>query len=76
LKKHGAKWIDELPCALWDNRTSASQATGEMPFFLVYRVDAIIPLEDTIISPCVQAYDEVAQDQLRRDDIDLIDKRR
>jgi transposase InsO family protein len=24
LKKHGAKWIDELPCALWANWTSSS----------------------------------------------------
>jgi hypothetical protein len=29
LKKHGKKWIDELPCALWGNRTSPSRATGE-----------------------------------------------
>jgi hypothetical protein len=25
LKKHGAKWIDEHPCALWANWTSSSQ---------------------------------------------------
>jgi transposase InsO family protein len=24
LKKPGKKWIDELPCALWGNRTSPS----------------------------------------------------
>jgi transposase InsO family protein len=24
LRKHGAKWIDELPCTLWANRTSSS----------------------------------------------------
>jgi transposase InsO family protein len=29
LKKHGKKWIDELLCALWGNRTSPSQATGD-----------------------------------------------
>jgi hypothetical protein len=36
FKKHGKKWIDDLPCALWGNRTSPSQATGETPFFMVY----------------------------------------
>ena len=36
LKKHGAKWVDELPCVLWGNRTTPSRATGETPFFLVY----------------------------------------
>ena len=29
LKKHGAKWVDELPCMLWGNRTTPSRATGE-----------------------------------------------
>jgi transposase InsO family protein len=27
LKRHGKKWIDELPCARWGNRTSPSRAT-------------------------------------------------
>ena len=24
LKKHGAKWVDELPCVRWGNRTTPS----------------------------------------------------
>jgi hypothetical protein len=43
LKKHGAKWIDEFPCALWANRTSSCRATGEMPLFVVYEAEAVIP---------------------------------
>jgi transposase InsO family protein len=43
LKKHGAKWIDDLPCALWTNRTSSCWATGEMPFLWAYGGEAIIP---------------------------------
>jgi transposase InsO family protein len=50
LKKHGMRWIDELPCALWGNRTSPSRATGEMPFFMVYRAEAVLPLEVTMDS--------------------------
>jgi hypothetical protein len=76
LKKHGKKWIDELPCTFWGNRTSPSQATGETPFFLLYGVEAVLPLEATMGSPHVQTYDKAAQDQLWRDDIDLIDERR
>jgi hypothetical protein len=34
------------------------------------------PPKVTIGSLCVQAYDEVVQDQLRREDIDLVDERR
>jgi transposase InsO family protein len=60
--KHGAKWIDELPCTLRANRTSSSRTTGEMPFFLVYGAEAVIPTEITMVSPHVQAYDKVAQD--------------
>jgi hypothetical protein len=31
------------------------------------------PPEITMVSPRVQAYDEAVQDQLRRDDADLVD---
>jgi transposase InsO family protein len=53
LKKHCAKWIDELPCALWANRTSSSQSMGETPFFLVYRAETVIPSEITMVCPSV-----------------------
>jgi hypothetical protein len=76
LKKHGKKWIDELPCALWGNRTSPSWATVEAPFFMFYGAKAVLPLEVIMGSLRVQAYDEAAQDQLCRKDIDLTDERR
>jgi transposase InsO family protein len=60
-KKHGKKWIDELPCALWGNRTSPSQATSEMPFFMVYGAEAVLPLEVTMGSLRVKTYDEPMQ---------------
>jgi hypothetical protein len=74
LKKHGKKWIDELPCALWGNRTSPSRATGETPFFMVYGAEVILPPEVTIGSLCVKEYNEAAQDQLRCEDVDLVDE--
>jgi hypothetical protein len=76
LNKHGKKWIDELRCALWGNRTSPSRATGETPFFMVYGAEAVLPSEVTMGSLRVKTYDEATQDQLRREDIDLIDERR
>jgi transposase InsO family protein len=60
LKKHGIKWIDELPCALWGNRTSPSRAMGETPFFMVYGAEAVLPPKVTIGSLRVKAYDEAA----------------
>jgi hypothetical protein len=78
LKKHGKRWIDELPCALWGNRTSPSWTTGETPFFMVYGAEVVLPppSEVTMGSLCVQAYNEVAQDQHRCEGIDLVDERR
>jgi hypothetical protein len=58
LKKHVMKWIDELPCALWGNRTSPSRATGETPFFMVYGAEAILPPEVTMGSLHVNTYDK------------------
>jgi transposase InsO family protein len=48
FKKHGKKWIDELPCALWGNRTSPSRAMRETPFFMVYGAEAVLPPEVTM----------------------------
>jgi hypothetical protein len=76
LKKHGNKWIDELLCALWGNRTSPSRAMGETPFFMVYGAEAVLPPEVTMGTLRVKAYDKAMKDQLRREDIDLIDEQR
>jgi transposase InsO family protein len=76
LKKHVKKWIDELPCTLWKNRTSPNRATRETPFFMVYGAEAVLPPKVTMGSLCVKTYDEATQNQLWREDIDLADERR
>jgi hypothetical protein len=76
LKKHGKKWIDELPCALWGSQTSPNRATGETPFFMVYGAKVVLPLEVTMGSLHVMTYDEATQDQLWCNDIDLVDEQR
>jgi hypothetical protein len=58
LKKHGKKWIDELPCTLWGIQTSPSQATGETPFIMVYGAEVVLPSEVTMGSLCVRTYNE------------------
>jgi hypothetical protein len=75
LKKHGKKWLDELLCALWGNRTSPCRATRETHFFMVYGAEAVLPPEVTMGSLRVKTYDKATQDQLRREDIDLVDER-
>nr|ABA96681.1 retrotransposon protein, putative, unclassified [Oryza sativa Japonica Group] len=76
LKRHGDSWIEELPAVLWANRTTPSRATGEMPFFLVYGAEAVLPSELTLRSPRVTMYCEADQDQLHRDDLDYLEERR
>jgi hypothetical protein len=50
--------------------------TGETPFFIVYGAEAILPPEVTMGSLHVKTYNEAMQDQLQREDIDLVDERR
>jgi hypothetical protein len=76
LKKHDANWVSELPSVLWGNRTTPSRATGETPFFLVYGAEVCLPPEIIMGSPRVQLFDESAQEQLWREDVDFIDEHR
>ena len=39
------KWVEELPHVLWIYRTTPRRSTGETPFSMTYRADAVIPLE-------------------------------
>jgi hypothetical protein len=43
---------------------------------MVYGAEAILPPEVTMGSLRVKTYNEAAQNQLRREDIDLVDERR
>jgi hypothetical protein len=43
---------------------------------MVYGAEAVLPSEVTMGSLRVKTYDEAMQDQLRREDIDLVDEQR
>ena len=38
-------WPDKLPFALWGYRTSIWTSTGATPYSLVYKIEAILPIE-------------------------------
>jgi hypothetical protein len=76
LKEYGKKWIDHLEPVLWANRTTPNRATGETPFFLVYGAEAVLPPELTNQSPRVRAYDEDMQEELRQQDVVLVEEAR
>jgi len=46
------------------------------PFFLTFEAEAVLPPEVTNGSPRVNAFNEENQEQLRRDDIDLLEEKR
>jgi hypothetical protein len=49
---------------------------GETPFFMVYGAEVVLPPEVTMDSLHVKTYDKATQDQLRCEDINLVDERR
>ena len=63
-------WHNELQSVLWSIRTTATKPTGETPFFLVYRAEAVLPHEVKHRSVRVLAFDETQQDAMRG--IDLV----
>ena len=64
----GAKgtWPDELPSVLWAYQTTARTPTGETPFRLAYRADAVIPAKIGLTSYRVQSYTEDKNEKAMR----------
>ena len=60
----------------WSLRTAPNRAIGQTPFSLVYEAEAVIPMELIYELPQVLAYDELAQDQHRHDDVVLLEENR
>jgi hypothetical protein len=56
--KKGGKWINEISSVVWRLRIQPSKATGQSPFFLVYRSEAILPADVMWQSPRLEMYKE------------------
>ena len=72
----GAKgiWPEELPSVLWAYRTTARTPTGETPFRLTYRNEAVIPAEIGLTSYRVDNHNEVRNDEAIHLQLNLIDE--
>ena len=72
----GAKgiWPDESPSILWAYRTTARTPTGETPFRLAYRVNAVIPTEVGLTSYRVENYNKDKNKEAMRLQLDLVDE--
>jgi hypothetical protein len=56
--------------------TTANRAARETPLFLVYGAEPCLPPKTLMGSPQTQSFDEFMQEQLRRKDVDFINKHR
>jgi hypothetical protein len=70
----GGKWIKKLPNALWGLRTQPSKPMGQLPYFLVYGSEAILPADVMWDSQAVDQYDEDIPEDSRRFDIDGLEE--
>jgi hypothetical protein len=61
---------------VWSLRTTLSRATGFTPFFLVYGVEAFLPMDPEYGSPKVKSYDEGTNQGAREDSLDQLDEAR
>ena len=78
LKKRlvGARgnWVLELPNVLWSYRTTSRAATGETPFNLAYRAEAVVPLETEFSSLRTAQYEPALNDKMMRENVDLLEE--
>jgi hypothetical protein len=76
LNKFSGRWVAELPTVLWSLRTTPSRATGYMPFFMLYNVEAILPTDLDYGAPRVIAYKELEAKEYLEDAVDQLDEAR
>ena len=70
----GAKgtWPEELPSVLWAYRTTTRTLTGETPFSLTYRTEAVIPVEVGLTSLRREFFDEQTNDDQLKQNLDSL----
>ena len=66
----------ELQSVMWSIRTTATKPTGETPFFLIYKAEAVLPHEVKHRSARVLAFDGARQDAMQGMDLVLGEERR
>ncbi|KAL0313280.1 UNVERIFIED_CONTAM: hypothetical protein Sradi_5727300 [Sesamum radiatum] len=76
LERVGGNWEEELTSVLWAYRTTPRGSTGESLFSVVYGTETIIPAELGIPSYRVMNFFEERNENLLRENVDLIEELR
>ena len=70
------KWVEELPHVLWTYRTTPHRSTGETPFSMTYRAEAVIPLESGFSTTRTSSFSPKDNDEQLARNLDLIEEKR
>ena len=70
------KWVEELPHVFWTYRTTPCKYTGEMPFSMTYKAEAVIPLETGFPTLRTSSFTPSNNDGLLEKSLNLIEERR
>ena len=72
-------WLEKLPFALWAYWTSFRTSTGATPYFLVYGMEVVLPVEIEMGSLRVALEQQILEAnwaQAQLDQLNLLDERR
>ncbi|KAL0355522.1 UNVERIFIED_CONTAM: hypothetical protein Sradi_3999100 [Sesamum radiatum] len=72
LERVGGNWAEELTSVLWTYRTTPRGSIRESPFSLLYGTEAVIPAELGLPYHRVMNFSEECNDNLLRENLDLI----
>lgn len=75
MAKRG-RWAEELPLALWADRTTPKTSTGQTPFSLVYGCEAVIPTEIAVPTARYSLNTEDSNNLELGDSLDLVEELR
>ena len=76
LEKAKGVWEEEVPKIVWAYHTTPQSSTMETPFSLVYRSDAMIPVEIHESSPRFLGFVAEESNKETKVNLDLIDEAR
>jgi hypothetical protein len=61
---------------MWTHRTTKRRSTGETPFALAYKVEAVIPLEVGLPTTRTKEYDAEENESNLKKDLNLLEEKR
>jgi hypothetical protein len=75
-KRAAGAWVKELPSVLWSMRMTPNPSTGYTPFFLLFGVEAVLPMDVRYCAPHIVGYIEEDAQTALVDALDLLDEAR